>query len=510
MRFGARDSAGRSRHTAPALLKLAVAGVLVGLGLGGCDRISDLRGLSPEDARATAKEAYIAGYPLVTYYTAMYAQNIDTSAPTYKGPINTILSEAVLPTPGMAGANRPNGDVIVSTLQADLRSEPLILCFPDVPSERYFSMQVVDMNMYNVGSVDNRKSSGAAGCVMLMGPSFLGLVPTGVKQLLRSSTDFARVIYRTQVFGPADLDVAARMQSGFTLQPLSIFRPTSATPPPQPDIVWRKASAASFDSDFAQTLNFLMPMTTLADAEATERFARIGIGQARKKTFEELPAETRDAVLAGFADGKAAIAARAKTLEKRVNGWRVDSPTGDQSSFKGDHLLRAAAVSQTPFGPSAVDAMFLPVDTDSRGAPLDGAAKRYTITFPSGLQPPVNAFWSLSMYDGRTGGLVANSIERFRVDTLSAQRMVPGPDGSITIYLSPTSPGPGLEANWLPAPNGPFSLVLRMYMPKAKAPSILPAGSGSWSPPAVIAATAPAVAQTNAAAAAPQMTDAPQ
>ncbi len=480
---------------------LAVTGALLGLGLSGCDRISELRGLSPEEARATAKEAYIAGYPLVTYYTAMYAQNLDPNLPTYKGPINAILSEAVLPIPGMAGANRPNGDVIISTLQADLRTEPLVLCFPDVPSERYFSMQVVDMNMYNVGSVDNRKSSGAAGCVMLMGPNFLGLVPTGVKQLLRSSTDFARVIYRTQVFGPEDLDIAARMQSGFTMQPLSIFRPTSTAPAPAPNIAWRRVSAANFDSEFAQTLNFLMPMASIADAEATKRFARIGIGQDRKKSYEELPVETRDAVIAGFADGKAAIAARAKTLEKRVNGWRVDSPMGDQSSFKGDHLLRAAAVSLTPFGPSAVDAMFLPVDTDSRGAPLDASAKRYTIAFASGLQPPVNAFWSLSMYDARTGGLVANSIERYRVDTLSAQNMVPGPDGSITIYLSPVSPGPGLEANWLPAPNGPFSLVMRMYMPKTKAPSILPAGSGSWRPPAVIAAGAPTVVATNAAVA---------
>ena len=149
--------------------------------------------------------------------------------------------------------------------------------------------------------------------------------------------------------------------------------------------------------------------------------------------------------------------------------------------------------------------MFLPVDTDSRGAPLDASSKRYTFTFPSGLQPPVNAFWSLSMYDGRTGGLVANSLNRYRVDTLAAQNMVQGPDGSTTIYLGAVSPGPGLEANWLPAPNGPFSLVLRMYMPKAKAPSILPAGKGSWSPPAVMAATAPVVT-----AVAPEATDAPQ
>ena len=290
MRFGARVSAGPGRRTAQAALKLAVAGALLGLGLGGCDRIRDLRGLSTEDARAIGKEAYIAGYPIVTYYAAMHAQNIDANSPTYKGPIGAILSEAVLPAPGMPGVNRPNGDVIISTLQADVRAEPVVLCFPDVASERYFSIQITDMNMYNVGSVDNRKSSGAAGCVMLMGPTFLGLVPTGVKQLLRSSTDFARVIYRTQVFSPEDLDVAARMQSGFTVQPLSIFRPASATPPPAPVINWQRASANALGSDFAKTLNFLLPMAPIADPEAATRFGRIGIGPARKKSFDELPA----------------------------------------------------------------------------------------------------------------------------------------------------------------------------------------------------------------------------
>lgn len=504
MRSGTRGNAGQSRRGVTAL-RLALMGALVGLGLGGCDAIRDLRGVSTEDAREIAKEAYIAGYPVVSYYTNMYAQNLDSNAPTYKGPVNTILSEAVLPVPGVAGANRPNGDVIISTLQADLRAEPLVLCFPDIPSERYFSMQFTDMNMFNIGSVDSRKSSAGAGCVMLIGPSYLGLVPTGVKQLLRSSTDFAKVIYRTQVFGPDDLEVAARLQSGFTLQPLSIYRPLNVAPPVVSVIKWRKVSATAFDSDFAPTLNFLLPLASPVDKELVGRFGRIGIGPARRKAFEELPADTRAAVMAGFADGKAAIAARAKTLEQRVNGWRVDAPMGDQAWFKGDTLQRAAGVSLTPFGPSAIDAMFIPVETDNRGAPLDGATKRYAITFPSGLQPPVNAFWSISMYDARTGGLVANPLNRFRVDTLAAQNMLTAPDGSITIIISATAPGPELEANWLPAPSAPFSLVLRMYMPKTKAPTILPAGRGSWRPPVVtvLGSAAPVAAVPPPAAAAP-------
>lgn len=494
MRFVPRRSAGL------AAVKLAAA-ALLGIVLTGCDRISDLRGVSPEDARAIGKEAYIAGYPVVTYYAAMHAQYIDPQSGSYRGPINAILSEAVLPKPGMAGANRPNGDVIVSTLQADVRAEPMVLCVPSIPNDRFYSLQFTDMNMFNFGSVDNRKNSGAAGCVMLMGPGYLGLVPTGAKQVLRSSTGFARVTYRTQVFGPEDLEVAAQLQSGYTMQPLSVYRPTSAaTILPVEPVKWRPVTAAAFDSDFADLYNFLLDIAPLADPAEAKRFARIGIGPDRKKDFNALPAATRDAVLAGFADGKAAIAARAKALETRSNGWRIDSNAGDRAAFAGDGLRRAANAAATPFGPTAADAIFLPVETDSRGAVLDGATSRYTLTFPAGLEPPVYAFWSVSMYDARTGGLVANVLDRFRLSSMAARDMVTGADGSTTLYLSPDSPGAGLEANWLPAPNGPFTLVLRLYMPRPKAPSILPAGKGSWHPPALVAVGAPPAAVAPAAA----------
>jgi len=480
-------------------MKLAVTGVLLAAGLTGCDRITQLRGLSTEDARAIGKEAYIAGYPAVTYYTAMHAQNIDTNSGSYKGPINTILSESVLPKPGEAGASRPNGDVLISTLQADLRAEPLVLCVPAIPNDRYYSMQFTDMNMFNFGSTDNRKNSGSTGCVLLIGPQFLGLVPTGVKQVLRSSSSFARVIYRTQVYGPEDLDVAAQLQAGFTIQPLSVYRRASAANVlPVTPINWPAVGATASDADFPELYNFLLPLAPLFDKAQEKRFGRIGIGPDRSKPFSALSAETRDAVLAGIAEGKAAIAARAKAHETRVNGWRVDSGAGDRASFGGDGLLRAAVVSVAPFAPSPADAIFLPTDRDGRGAPLDASAAHYSITFPAGLTPQVDAFWSLSVYDARTGGLVANPLERYRANSLTAQNMVSGADGSITIYLGPTSPGPLYEPNWLPTPAGPFSLVLRMYMPKATPPSILPAGNGSWAPPAVAVADPPRLASSPA------------
>ncbi|MGL4542998.1 MAG: DUF1254 domain-containing protein, partial [Polymorphobacter sp.] len=385
--------------------------------------------------------------------------------------------------------NRANGDVIISTLQADLRAEPLVLCVPAIPNERFYSMQFVDMNMYNFGSVDNSKNSGAPGCVMMVGPDFGGQIPTGVKQIMRSSTQFARVIYRLQVESPLDIDVAAKLQSGFTLQTLTAFVGAGqAAPLPVEPVKWRPVTAAAFDADFAPMADFLLQFTPAADEDQAQRFARIGIGAGKTRAFEALPAATRDAALAGFKDGAAAIAARAKALETRVNGWRVDAALGDQASFSGDVLKRAAAVATQPFGPNPVDLIFVPTDTDANGQPLDGAARRYTLTFPAGLLPPVEAFWSLSIYDARTGGLVANPIERYRITSAMVGNMVPDANGATTLYLGSQPPGDVRDANWLPAPAGPFSLVLRMYRPTTVAPSILPAGNGSWRPPAVTAA----------------------
>jgi len=123
--------------------------------------------------------------------------------------------------------------------------------------------------------------------------------------------------------------------------------------------------------------------------------------------------------------------------------------------------------------------------TDATGAPLDGHTHKYTLTFTAGLYPPVNAFWSVTMYDGKTQLLIENPINRYLINSPMLPSLKKNDDGSLTIYIQKDSPGPDMKSNWLPAPDGPIYLVMRLYWPKVERPSILPPGSGSWEPPPV-------------------------
>jgi hypothetical protein len=169
-----------------------------------------------------------------------------------------------------------------------------------------------------------------------------------------------------------------------------------------------------------------------------------------------------------------------------VNGWRVGSSFGNRAFYHGDNLLRAAAAMAGVFGNDAAEAVYPMTTLDSAGAALDGHNHNYTLTFPAGQFPPVNAFWSVTMYDGKTQLLIENPIHRYLINSPMLPEMKTNRDGSLTIYMQKDSPGAAHQSNWLPAPDGPIYLVMRLYWPKETPPSILPAGSGTWQPPAVI------------------------
>jgi hypothetical protein len=158
---------------------------------------------------------------------------------------------------------------------------------------------------------------------------------------------------------------------------------------------------------------------------------------------------------------------------------------GDQQFFSGDWLKRAAAAKGGIYGNDAAEAMYPFTHTDIDGQTLDGSHHKYTLTFPPGQLPPVHAFWSLTMYDGKTQLLIENPINRYLINSPMLPAMQTNADGSLTVYIQKDSPGADKEANWLPAPNGPIYLVMRLYWPKTTPPSILPAGEGTWQPPGV-------------------------
>jgi len=170
---------------------------------------------------------------------------------------------------------------------------------------------------------------------------------------------------------------------------------------------------------------------------------------------------------------------------KAISGWRVSSLFGDSAFFNGDWLKRAAGAKGGIYGNDAAEAMYPARRTDSDGQTLDGSQHNYTLTFPAGQLPPVNAFWSLTMYDGKTQLLIENPINRYLINSPMLATMKTNTYGSLTLYIQNKSPGADKQSNWLPAPNGPIYLVLRLYWPKAEPPSILPPGEGTWQPPEI-------------------------
>jgi hypothetical protein len=174
---------------------------------------------------------------------------------------------------------------------------------------------------------------------------------------------------------------------------------------------------------------------------------------------------------------------------KDQNGWQVGGLAGgDSEFFNGDWLKRAATAKAGIYANDPAEAMYPATRKDNSGETLDTSKHNYTLTFPAGQLPPVNAFWSVTMYDGKTQLLIENAINRYLINSPMLQDMTKNADGSLTLYIQKASPGKDKEANWLPAANGQIYLVMRLYWPKTEAPSILPPGQGTWKPPGIVAA----------------------
>ncbi|MGE5306016.1 MAG: DUF1254 domain-containing protein, partial [Alphaproteobacteria bacterium] len=216
------------------------------------------------------------------------------------------------------------------------------------------------------------------------------------------------------------------------------------------------------------------------------KLASIGIGPGKKFNFKDLSLEHKAEILLGMKEGEKKVEEKVGKIGKTINGWIVGSAFGDRDFYKGNWLLRAAAAKAGIYGNDAAEAMYPLAKHASDGEPLDGSKHNYTLTFPKDQYPPVNAFWSVTMYDGKTQLLIKNPIDRYLINSPMVPGMKKNPDGSLTIYIQKDSPGKDKEANWLPAPDGPIYLVMRLYWPKTEPPSILPPSEGTWQPPGIV------------------------
>ena len=185
-------------------------------------------------------------------------------------------------------------------------------------------------------------------------------------------------------------------------------------------------------------------------------------------------------------EGARKVNEAAGQIGKDINGWKIGSAFGDRTFYSGDWLKRAAAAQAGIYGNDAAEAVYPMAKTERDGQPLDGHRYAYTLTFAAGQLPPVRAFWSLTMYDGKTQLLIKNPINRYLINSSMLPSLVKNPDGSVSLYVQKDSPGKDKETNWLPAPDGPIYLVMRLYWPRAEPPSVLPPGGGTWQPPALV------------------------
>jgi hypothetical protein len=280
-----------------------------------------------------------------------------------------------------------------------------------------------------------------------------------------------------------------KVQAGYKAQPLSAFLKQPA-PPAAPKIDFVPATTEGIKKNFYQfldaALQFVPP--TADDKEIRAKLASIGIGPGKTFEFKDLSLEHKAAVLLAMKEGDDKVDKFLASGMKDVNGWSIGSFFGDRAFYKGDWLMRAGAAKAGIYGNDAVEATYPFTRTTATGDALDASKHNYTITFPAGQLPPVNSFWSVTMYDGKSQLLIKNPINRYLINSPMLPGMKKNADGSLTLYIQKDSPGKAKEANWLPAPNDTIYLVMRLYWPKDTPPSILPAGDGTWKPPGVVAA----------------------
>jgi len=442
------------------------------------------------DAKDIAEEGFIYGLPIVMNYAVMYAYAVDPDSGQFKAPFNEIKNEARVYTYKDTAVVTPNSDTPYSFVWMDLRAEPIVLSVPAVEKKRYYAVQLEDGNTFNYGYIGSRATGNDAGDYMVVGPDWKGETPPGIKKVFRSTTQFSLAGYRTQLFGPDDIENVKNVQAGYKVQPLSAYRGKPA-PPPAPAIDFPKIDKDLVKSNFFEYLDFALQFAPPGEDEKEIRakLAQIGVGAGNSFDFHELPLSHRVEVGLGMKQGDRKIDDFLASYPKDVNGWKLAAWFGDRAFFNGNWLLRAAGAKAGIYGNDAVEATYPLTRSDGDGQPLDGSKANYTLTFLADALPPVNAFWSVTMYDGKTQLLIKNPIDRYLINSPMLPELKKNEDGSLTLYIQKDEPtDPAQKTNWLPAPDGPIYLAMRLYWPKTEAPSVLPPGEGSWQPPAIMVA----------------------
>jgi hypothetical protein len=438
--------------------------------------------LVPEEAKAIATEAYIYGYPLITMeYTRRVITNVSEPKGT-KAPMGQLIRLRAYPTAAFKDVTAPNADTLYTTAFLDLKKEPYVLSLPD-SHDRYYLFPMLD-GWTDVFQVPGKRTTGTGPQkYAITGPGWHGTLPEGVKEY-KSPTDIVWVLGRIYCTGtPEDYAAVHKMQDEISLVPLSVYGKPYTAPAGSVDSSVDMKTPVRDQVNALDTAAYLNLLATLmkenppakADAPIVAKMAKLGIAPGEPFAFDKLDPAVQQALKDVPKQGFEKIMAHFKTAGQDVNGWVFTTKTG----LYGTNYLERALITAIGLGANRPqDAVYPTSEVDAEGKPYSGANK-YVMHFPKGQMPPVNGFWSLTMYNAEYF-FYGNQLNRY---TLSARDdLKKNVDGSVDLYVQHESPGADKESNWLPAPADKFVLMLRLYWPKETPPSIL---DGTWRIPGV-------------------------
>ena len=457
------------------VLAVVAAGIMAtGPGLGAAE-------LTPAQAKEIAIEAYLYTYPLVSMdVTRRLMSNVPPGVKPGMGPAGAFNHMRTYPPVEFREVVRPNFDTLYSVAWLDMTKEPIIVSVPD-SGGRYYVLPFYDM-WTDVYAVPGKRTSGtAAATYAIVPPGWTGTLPAGVERI-DSPTPYNWVIGRTQTNGPADYAAVNTFQDGFKMTPLSQWgKPQVAPPAFVPDSTvdmktppLNQVNTMTGDKYFAYAAELMkLHRPHATDWSIVARMKRLGIVPGRSFDFAKANPTVRNALLDAPAAALKQLQAAAPGMAKVVNGWQMLT---DTMGVYGNSYLKRAWVTMIGLGAlPVVDAIYPLNVADADGKPVDGNFE-YVIHFSKAELPPVDAFWSITMYDAE-GFQAANAFNRFAIGDRDPLKY--NADGSLDIYMQNTSPGADKESNWLPAPKGALGITMRLYAPRPEV------ADGRWVPPPI-------------------------
>ena len=443
--------------------------------------------LTPREAKSIGVAAYIYGYALMTSDVTekAFTNTIAPNPQTFQAPLNQFVSLPKYPPAAYKGVTAPNADTLYSAAFIDVSKEPILFSYPDMHG-RYFLFPIYSQWTNVLAAPGSRTLGTGAQTIAITGPNWHGSLPSSVTHEVKSPTNTVFIIGRVYADGtPADYAKVNAAQRAFKLVPLSSYGkpytpPAGKIDPTAPSVkdkVRDIISAMNTETYFNALAKSMAvnPPVLPQDAPIVTEMAKIGLVPGKPFHLSQLPTADQTALADVGTVASKQMQAEERTGNKVVNGWLLTLGTGEY----GTKYLWRATVSNVGWGANlSKDAVYPSTKVSSDGAPLIGA-NTYTVHFAKGKTPPVNGFWSITMYDS-TYYFYPNALNKLTVSM--RDNPVLNADGSLDLYFSHDKPANAPQANWLPAPSGQFILMMRMYWPKETPPSIL---EGTWSPPPV-------------------------